>query len=189
MITADAARRPRHGAAPRLPPSPSARRARPGPAGARPANPADSGQQARLDRDPRSSENPSSRARACSSPSRNSTGTARRSPPPARPFAHDRCARRGLCDPIRRVGVVEHDFRPAGPAREFAERREHRLLSQIGRDAEPQHEGRSVRVEPRGLKRGGHASAFEIVSDIGDMRRFGDLRLGEPASLLAWVAG
>ena len=42
---------------------------------------------------------------------------------------------------------------------------------------------RSVRVEPGGLERGGHAAALEIVSDVRNMLRLGDLRLGEPASL------
>src|ERR1700722_8580620 len=32
-------------------------------------------------------------------------------------------ARRGICEPIGRVGVVEHDFGPARPARELTERR------------------------------------------------------------------
>ena len=129
------------------------------------------------------SENPSSRARACSV-SRIEIASERLA---ARrhPLSHllMMSARRGVCDPIGRVGVVEHDFRPARPARELAERREHRLLSQIGRDAEPQHEGAPVRVEPGGLERGGHAAAFEIVSDVRDMRRLGDLRLVEPAPL------
>ena len=93
-------------------------------------------------------------------------------------------ARRRVCDPIGRVGVVEHDFRPAGPARELAERREQSLFSQIGRDAEPNHKSPPARVEPGGFKRGGHAPALEVMGDIGDVRRFGDLRLREPASLL-----
>jgi hypothetical protein len=91
-------------------------------------------------------------------------------------------ARRGICNPLGRVGVVEHDFRPARPAGEFAKRREHCRLGQVGHDAKPQHERGSVRVEPGGLKRGFHAAAFEIVSDVRDVRRFGDLRLGKPAA-------
>ena len=93
-------------------------------------------------------------------------------------------ARVGFVDRLWRVGVVEHDFRPARPAGELTERREHRLLSQVGRDAEPQHEGAPIRVESGGLERGGHPAAFEIVSDVRDVRRLGDLRLGEPAPLL-----
>ena len=93
-------------------------------------------------------------------------------------------ARAPLVDRITRVGVVEHDFRPAGQAGKLTERREHRLLGQIGRDAEPQHESPLSRIESGGPERGGHAPALEIVSDIGDMPRFGDPRVSEPASLL-----
>jgi hypothetical protein len=90
----------------------------------------------------------------------------------------------GVFDPIGRIGVIEHDFRPARQARDLAERREDRILSQIGRDAEPQHEGPPVRVEACGLEGGGHASALEIVSYICHMRGFGDPRLGEPPPLV-----
>jgi hypothetical protein len=93
-------------------------------------------------------------------------------------------ARRLFLDCVRRVGVVEHDFGAARPARQLTERREHRLLGQIGRDAEPNDKGPFVRVQPGGLKRLDHAPVFEIVGDIGDIGRFGDLRLYEPASLL-----
>ena len=93
-------------------------------------------------------------------------------------------ARRRIRDPIGRVGVVEHDFRPARPTGELPERREHRLLGQIGRDAEPQHEGAPAQIEPSGLELGGHAAAFEVVSDVGDMGGLGDLRLAQPAPLL-----
>jgi hypothetical protein len=50
-------------------------------------------------------------------------------------------ARRRICDPIGRIGVIEDNFRPAGQAREFAERRERGLFGEIGRDAKPQNEG------------------------------------------------
>ena len=43
--------------------------------------------------------------------------------------------------------------------------------------------------EPRGLERGGHASALEIVNDVGDVSGFGDLRFGEPASLVVLGRG
>jgi len=92
--------------------------------------------------------------------------------------------RRGVRDPIGRVRIIEHDFRPAAQAGEFTQRREQSPLGQIGRDAEPQHEGPLAGVESGALERPGHAPALEIVGDIGDMPRFGDPRLREPASLL-----
>jgi hypothetical protein len=51
-------------------------------------------------------------------------------------------ARDPLFDCVRRVGVVENDFRPAREPRELAQRRKQSLLGQIGRDAEPNDEGR-----------------------------------------------
>src|SRR5579871_1424295 len=56
--------------------------------------------------------------------------------------------RRGFRDPGGRVGVVEDHSGPAWPPGKFAKRREHRVLGQIGRDAEPKYEGARPRVEP-----------------------------------------
>ena len=90
---------------------------------------------------------------------------------------------------MRRIGVVECDFHAAGQARQFAERCDDRILGQIGRDAEPQHESPFGRAEPAGLKRSGHASVLEIMGDVRDMPRFCDLRFGEAPSLVALGRG
>ena len=79
--------------------------------------------------------------------------------------------------------IVENDFRPAREPPELPQRRKQSLLRQIGCDTEPNDEGPLGPVQAGGLKRAGHAAAFEIVGDISDMRGFGDVRLGEAASL------
>ena len=86
---------------------------------------------------------------------------------------------------MRRVGVVEHGFDTAGKSRDFAERGEDRVLGQLGRDAEPEHEGAPFRAGAARLERLGQASVGKIVADIADMRRLGDQRLRQTAALVA----
>ncbi len=92
--------------------------------------------------------------------------------------------RRGFFDPAGRVRIVEHRLDPARPAGKLTERGVNRLLRQIGRHPEPQHEGAPLRIEPCGFERGGHASALEIVGDVSDMSGFGDPRFGEASALV-----